>query len=305
MAASRDSKKKPAPATGADLRRRRPSPERAGPERGPQGYMRADAGASEREAARAAPRPEGRRRRVTDAVEDAVTRAVQLGYKVAEEQLKKSQAATDSLQKASAALGRGDPGEAFAQTLHTAKAVGDMATHLLENASGNTQLLAQALGGESGAGDWKSLLERLRVLLGVKTGAAGPEGEAGRLSWDVLLQQYLDVMLSMPQRFGSPASDRSGPATRLLVVCDRLASGGTLSLSRKPASASLTCDGLVGRSGDQPALLDAKIGAITEAGGVWECIVKVGRGAAPGVYRGVVQDGEASVGLLELTLRKA
>lgn len=305
MAASRDSKKKPAPATGADLRRRRPSPERAGPERGSQGYMRADAGASEREAARAAPKPEGKRRRATDAVEDAVTRAVQLGYKVAEEQIQKSRVATDSLQKASAALGRGEPGEAFAQTLHTAKAVGDMATHLLENASGNTQLLAQALGGESGAGDWKSLLERLRVLLGGKTGAAGPDGEASRLSWDVLLQQSLDAMLSMSQPFGGQGGGRAGPATRVLVVCDRLASGGTLSLSRKPASASLSCDGLVGRAGDQPALLAATIGAITESGGAWECIVNIGRGAAPGVYRGVVLDGETPVGLLELTLRKA
>jgi len=305
MAASRDSKKKPAPATGADLRRRRPSPERTGPERGPQGYVRADAAAPDRDTPRAAPKPERKRRRATDAVEDAVTRAVQLGYKVAEEQIHKSRAATESLQKASAALGRGDPGEAFAQTLHTAKAVGDMATHLLENASGNTQMLAQALGGEGGAADWKTLLERLRILLGVKAGAEGADGEAGRLSWEVLLQQSLDAMLSLTQPFGAASGGRAGPAARVLVACDRMASGGALSLSRKPASASLACDGLVGRSGGQPALLAAKIGPIAEAGGVWECIVKIGRGAAPGVYRGVVLDGETPVGLLELTLRKA
>lgn len=311
MAASRQTKKKPASKAGAALRARRPKAERTGPKRGPETYLKVDTEKRDTEKrdtkADAAPPPktDGKRRRTSDAVEDAVTRAVRLGYQVAEEQMHKSKAAAESLQKASAAFGRGDPGEAFAQTLHTAKTVGDMATHLVENASNNTQLFAQALGGEGGASDWSALVARLRELLAGKVpgSVTGGEGDASRLSWDVLLQQYLDTLRSLSQSVGGGA--KAGPAGRVLVVCDRMAASGLLSLSRKPATDTLACDGLVGRADGKSQLLDAQIGSIAEAGGVWEVTVKVGRGGATGVFRGVVLDGETPVGLLELTLRKA
>jgi hypothetical protein len=308
MAASRESKKKTASQTGAALRQLRPKAERTGPNRSANGYVKADAAAPEPQASRTPPPgADGKRRRTTDAVEDAVTRAVKLGYQVAEEQMHKSKAAAESLQKASAALGRGDPGEAFAQTLHTAKAVGDMATHLVENASSNTQLLAQAIGGEGGASDWTALIARLRELLAGKVPGTvtGGEGDASRLSWDVLLQQYLDTMRSVSQSLGGVGgSAKAGQAGRVLVVCDRLAASGSLALSRKPTTEALSCHGLVGKVDGKSQLLDAQISAMAETGGVWEVTVKVGRGAAPGVYRGVVLDGDTPAGLLELTLRK-
>ena len=72
-----------------------------------------------------------------------------------------------------------------------------------------------------------------------------------------------------------------------------------------PTTEAPSCDGLVGKVDGKSQLLDAQISAMAEAGGVWEVTVKVGRGAAPGVYRGVVLDGDTPAGLLELTLRKA
>jgi hypothetical protein len=115
---------------GGQLRQRRHQPERLVPNRYAPGYFRHPEPSEIRERRPGKPRVEGGV--PMSSPEDVVIYAVRLGYKVAEEQVRKSTEAARRLRRASIASGSGDVGEALAYGLRSYRQVAELLVEVAE-----------------------------------------------------------------------------------------------------------------------------------------------------------------------------
>ncbi|MBI1396496.1 MAG: hypothetical protein GC151_11000 [Betaproteobacteria bacterium] len=278
--------------TGATLRGMRHTPERRSADRGASGYFRAD----ESTAARAEGAPAPGVTPDPETAEDAVVRAVRLGYRIAEEQVNRSRRAAEGMKQASAAVGRGDTGEALSQSVQVARTAGEMLVDVLQSLAENSQVWTQAWTGVAGGGQG--------------TGA-GSDGSAGAGADGNDPERVRAFLAEISRQFGMWTGAVTGtvsPAVqpgRVFVAGGRLAAAGALSLWKPSASGELLCDGLIRRDGQDTKVLPAAIGPIRRVEGVWEVGVKVRREATPGTYRGLVLADAQPVGYLEVSLRAA
>jgi len=299
--------------TVEDLWAGRYRPERGGPNRYAPGYFRHSEPSKTRQRRRGTSTVEGGV--PMSSPEDVVVYAVRLGYKVAEDQLRKSKNAARRLRKASLASGGGDVGDVLAQGLRMYRRVGELLVEAAETVGSSSRIwshLYSRYRGESepaprsaSAQDLNASLGRIADTLAGKVSetldAPVPKEEL-KQTLERLAGQFVPTLGALSASGKGASQERSSPVC--VAPGPGLAASGTLIMWREVDGQPLQCDGLIARVDGKAVALAASI-SVEEKEGAWDTLVRITETAPEAVYRGAVHAGGKPVGAIEVVLRKS
>jgi hypothetical protein len=251
--------------------------------------------------------------------EDVVVYAVRLGYKVAEEQVRKSRNAARRLRAASIASGSGDVGEVLAHGLRLYRQMAEMLVEVAETLGTSSRIWSHLFAKYRGQSrpsprtaprqDLDASLGRIADTLAGKVSETidAPAGEEelyrtlARVAGE--FRPALSA-LSSSVRSSAPADSPGNVRAPVFIGCPQgIVASAALTLQRAGATA-LACEGLIGKgTRGKPVVLAADV-SFTRTGGVWKATVRISESRAniQGTFRGVVCEGDEQVGWLEITL---
>lgn len=304
----------------AALRAKRHETQRTGPDRSAPGYFRhPDPPELKRGGPGEAPL---RRGNPMSSPEDVVAYAVQLGYRVAEDQMRKSGNAARRLRRASIASGSGDVGDVLAQGLRTYRRATEVLIEVAETLGSSSRIWSDLFATYKAksrpssksvpAQDLNASLGKIADALAGKI-SGGIDQPAGDEKLDSTLERIAKQFgPALSTLTGSLNSAKSGEdeeqslssRTQVLVGCPLgfVASGSLM--VRYTAAKELVCDGLLGKDGDGvPSVLKATLSLAQEQGG-WRAKVRISEVSSDRetTYRGVVYADKQPVGFLEVTV---
>lgn len=278
------------------LRAKRHTPAREGPIRASASVLRHPEPSEKRERRPGEPRVEGGVS--MSSPEDVAVYAARLGYKVAEEQMRKGRNVARRMRKASLDSGSGDVGEMISYGLRFYRQASELLVEVAETVGGGSRLWSRFKGDDAGrhasrkpeSGNSTSgksatsssytdpTLAKMADLVADRLG----EKFGGLMGDATLFEQFTAAASGTGAQGGvTPASPRcvlriSGVAAN---VCAEGAFDLTLSFGK-----TLVCGGLLGASGD-PLECKVVVGEDSKVTATVKCV-----GAATGRYYGVVHD---------------
>jgi hypothetical protein len=307
---------------GRDLRARRaPSEGRTQPNRYAPGFFRHP----ERTEVSGGGEPDDGRPRAQggtpmSSVEDVVVYGVRLGYKVAEEQVRKSRNAARRLRTASIASGSGDVGDVLAHGLRLYRQLAEMLVEVAETLGTSSRIWSHLVGkyrAQSKPSPSSAVRQDLEASVGRITDTLAdkisgtidaPAGDEELYSTLArVANEFRPALSALSSSVRTAAEAPANARSAVFVGCPAgIVASGALTLQRAGAT-SLACEGLIGKgTRGKPLLLPAEV-SFARTGAEWTATVQISKAGAgiQGVFRGVVCEGDDQVGWLEITLLSA
>lgn len=295
---------------GSKLRALRAVVDRTQPNRAATGYFRHP------EAAEKESRPFGGARTGApmSSPEDMAVYAVRLGYKVAEEQLRKSKVAARRLRRSSIATGSGDVGDMIAYSLRIYREISELVVEATETLGASSRIFPYLLGKYRAqakkrptSGSVDSITDALAKLTEAITSDDSKSGEKHVLREETKanlnrIAQLLGPALSTLR--GTPDAPKAMHSSVLISSPPGVLACGELTVHATDADV-LECDALVGKNdnGKSNLLESDSIRFERTRTGAWQVSVVIKKGAKrTGKFRGVVSSGKGPAGYLEVTL---
>jgi hypothetical protein len=279
------------------LRAKRHTPEREGPIRASASVLRHPEPSEKRERRPGEPRVEGGVS--MSSPEDVAVYAARLGYRVAEEQMRKGRNVARRMRKASLDSGSGDVGEMISYGLRFYRQASELLVEVAETVGGGSRLWTRFKGedaGKSASGKPESGKPASGKSAASSTYTEQTLAKMADLVADRLGEKLVDLVGAdmLPEKSTSTGSDaqaKAGGDTPAQPRCVLRTSGvaadvcaeGALGLT-PPFGKALVCGGLLGPS-KEPLECKVVIGQDNKVTATVKCV-----GATPGRYYGVVHD---------------